>query len=139
MISARHRALVAEPDRAGQQDDVGGLDELAVDRREVVGVVPVLAHVGPDARRDRVVDGAHLVDADADALEDPARDRDQAVGLALLRRALQRAVEDDGAQVVVARGRRVALRVDEVLDRLWGCSCRAVIRGGEGVTPRAPT
>ena len=45
-----------------------GHDELAVQRREVVALVALLAHVGPDAGRDLVVDGADHVDADADAL-----------------------------------------------------------------------
>ena len=64
-----------------------------------------------------MVDGADLVEADADAFEDAARDREQAVGLAGFGGALERAVEDDGAQVVVACGGVVGLPVDERLDR----------------------
>ena len=107
MISARLRALVAEPDRARDHDDVGRLDQLAVDLREVVALVAVLGHVGPDAGRDHVVDGADDVDLDAHALMIAARDRQQGLGLARLGRALEGAVEDDGPQVVVvAWGRR---------------------------------
>src|SRR3954469_23436293 len=36
---ARQRRLVTEPDRARDDDDVGGRDELAVDRRKVVAWV----------------------------------------------------------------------------------------------------
>ena len=79
-------------------------------------VVALGGHVGPDARRDHVVDGADQVDLHADSLQHPARDRQQPVGLARLGRALERAVEHDGPEVVIGRGGRVGLLVDEALD-----------------------
>ena len=106
------RRLLAEPDRRQQHEDVGGHD-LLVDRRPVVALPAVLGHVGLDAGRDVVVDRADDVDRDAVALHD----RDRAVGERLrvrdLRRALERAVDVQRAQVGEVPGRcRAELLVD---------------------------
>ena len=55
----------------------------------------------------------------ADALEDVPADRDQSIGVAGLRRALERAVEEDRPQVAVVSGVRGDLVVDEGLDVVW--------------------
>ena len=100
------------------QDDVGRLDELAVDLREVVGVVAVLAHVRPDARRDDVVDGADLVD------RTPTRSRiprgiasSPSVWLASGERL--RVPLKITARRSSYGGGRVGLLVDEALDVRW--------------------
>jgi hypothetical protein len=95
-----HGGLLAEPDRRGEDEDVGG-DHVLEDRRPVVVLPPVLGHVGPDARGDLVVNRAELLDGDAVGLHD----RDRAVGEALrvrdAGRALERAVDVHGTQVRV--------------------------------------
>ena len=124
-----HRRLLAEPDRRAQHEDVGGHHPLE-DRRPVVARPAVLGHVGPDAGGDLVVDGA-----DCSTLT-PLRshDRDRAVGQALgvrtLRRALERAVDVDGAQVgeVPGRGRvKLFLRSER-----FAATCNAT--GGRATT-----
>ena len=61
----------------------------------------VLGHVGPDAGGDVVVDGADAIDRDAVAPHDLHRDVDQALGVGELRAALQRAVDEECAQIRV--------------------------------------
>ena len=62
---------------------------------------------------------ADRVDLHADALEDVPADRDQSIGVAGLRRALERAVEEDRPQVAVVSGVRGDLVVDEGLNVVW--------------------
>ena len=49
-----------------------GSTQLAVDPREVVAIVALGGHVGPDAGRDDVIDRADDVDLDPDAFEETA-------------------------------------------------------------------
>jgi hypothetical protein len=63
----------------------------------------VLGHVRPHACGDVVVDGAHHIDLDPAATHDPAAQLDQPVGVAGLRRTLQRAVDEEGSQALEAR------------------------------------
>jgi hypothetical protein len=62
---ARERALVAEPDGSGNDQDVGGHDETLVDVGELVVVVAVLAHVGPQPRRDVSIHRPDLLNLEA--------------------------------------------------------------------------
>ena len=89
----------------------------------LVLVVAVLAHVRPQSRRDRAVDGAHLLAAHAERREDPQRDREQPVGVAGLGRALGGAVEDDRAQV----------GVQDTGERLAWASMNAAMDSGIGI------
>lgn len=50
-----HRAVVAEPDRSAQDEDVGGHDRL-IKTGPVISREAVFAHIRPDSRRDVVVD-----------------------------------------------------------------------------------
>ena len=59
-----HRAVVTEPDRAREHQDVCR-QHLLIDPRPVVGGPAVLGHVRPDAGGDVVVDGAQHLDRDA--------------------------------------------------------------------------
>jgi hypothetical protein len=77
------RAVVAEPDRPGEHQDVGGLHHLE-DLRPVVGLPPVLAHVWPDPGGDVVVDGTDDLDLHAVGLHDVAAEVDKALGVARL-------------------------------------------------------
>ena len=78
------RAVVAQPDRARQHQDVGGHD-LLVELRPVVALPAVLGHVRPDAGGDVVVDSADHLDLDAVLVHDPSGSVDQALGVAGLR------------------------------------------------------
>ena len=89
---------------------------------------------------------ADRVDLHADALEDVPADRDQSIGVAGLRRALERAVEEDRPQVAVVSGVRGDLVVDEGLNVVWGaCPVRFRFSGfyaehrlhGPAVSPQA--
>ena len=64
-----HRAVVAQPDRAGEHEDVRREDAL-LDLRPLVACPAVLGHVGPDAGRDVVVDEPEALGRDAVALHD---------------------------------------------------------------------
>jgi len=73
-----HRALLPEPDGRADEQDVGihhALEQVG----PPVGLEPVLAHVGVDARRQVVVHGAHDLDGDAVALHDPDGPVEQAL------------------------------------------------------------
>src|SRR5262249_33064821 len=63
-----------------------------------IGGPPVLAHVGPDTGGDVVVDGADHLDLDAVLLHNLGADVDQTLGVAELRRAFERAVDEQTAQ-----------------------------------------
>jgi hypothetical protein len=112
------RALIAEPDRSCDDQDLGRFDEPLVDVGELIVLVSVLAHVGPQPCRDLVVGRADLVDRHADLYEDPPHDLPQAIGVTRLRRALRRAVEHNCPKVVVSHRRAVGLLVDEAPDGL---------------------
>jgi hypothetical protein len=74
-------AVVAEPDGAGEDEDVGRHHPL-VERRPGVGLPAVFGHVGPHPGGDVVVDGAYDLDTDALALHQGAAPVDQALGVA---------------------------------------------------------
>ena len=61
-----HRGLVPEPDGRGEHDDVGRLDQLAIQVGEVVDIPALFALIWVDARRDGVVDDPDRVDACSD-------------------------------------------------------------------------
>ena len=102
-----------------EQDDVGRLDEVAVDRGEVVGLVSRAR-----ACRGQTPGGITWSTVRTSSTRTPTRSRmprgiatSPSVWLSSGER-FSVPLKIDGAQVVVARGRRIALRVDEVLDRL---------------------
>jgi hypothetical protein len=95
------RAVVAQPDRPAQDQDVG-LKHLLVDGRPGVAGPAVLGHVRPGAGGDVVVDRAQLLDGHAVAFHDRAAPVEQPLGVAGVRGALQGAVHVQGAQVVEA-------------------------------------
>ena len=78
--------------------DVGRHHPLG-QRRPLVGGEAVLAHVGVDAGREVVVDGADLVDGDARGLQDGDRAIEEALRVRGRWRRLQGAVDDQGGQV----------------------------------------
>jgi len=97
---------------------VGGLHEPLVDVGELIALISVLSHVGPQPRWDLVVGRAYLVDRHADLFEDSPRDLPQAIGVTRFRRALRRPVEHNRPKIAVAHRRAVSLLVDEALDAL---------------------
>src|SRR5947207_5663340 len=99
-----HRTVVPQPDRAGDDEDVGRQHLVAVDGRPVVALPAVFGHVGPDAGGDVVVDGAQDLDGDAVLFHDCAAEVGQPAGVAELRGTLERAVDEQRAQVVIAGG-----------------------------------
>ena len=74
--------------------------------RPLVGLPAVLAHVGPDAGGDVVVDEPDLVDLDAVLAHDRGTGVDETLGVADLGALLQRAVDEGGLQAgeVVVHG-----------------------------------
>jgi hypothetical protein len=105
-----------QPDRRRQHHNVRGFDQVAIEGWELVDLPALFTHVGVDTWWDHVVDQSHGVDADTDTLEYVPADRHQAVGVTDLRRALERAIEIDGAEVGVVDCARRDLGVDEGLD-----------------------
>jgi hypothetical protein len=95
------RAVVAQPNRAAEHQDVGR-QHLPVDRRPGVAGPAVLGHVRPHAGGDVVVDGPQLGDGDPVAFHDRAAEVDQRLGVAALGGALEGAVDVQRAQVVKA-------------------------------------
>ncbi|MCO5571888.1 hypothetical protein L7F22_025636 [Adiantum nelumboides] len=89
---AGHRAVVAEPDRSGDDQDVGGEDAVEQGGPRV-GVPAVLGHVGADAGGDVVVDGADLVHVDPVRLHDRHAAVDHALGVAAAGGAVEGAVD----------------------------------------------
>jgi hypothetical protein len=118
----RHRAVVAQPDRAGDDEDVGGHDALE-QRRPLVDGPAVLGHVRPDADGDLVVDGADLVHGHAVLAHDRGADVDQPLRVAGLGGALEGAVDEQRAQVAeVGRdlGHRLPPGFGRVVVGRWG-------------------
>src|SRR5690349_8777928 len=89
-----HRAVVAQPDRAREHQNVGS-QHLVEYRGPVVGSPSVFAHVRPYAGGDVVVDSAHNVHLDAVLGHDADTDVDEALRVADLGRSLQCAVEEE--------------------------------------------
>src|SRR5246500_4552707 len=87
-----HRAAVAQPYRACQHKDVR-CQHLLEDGRPIVARPPMFAHVRPYPSGDVMVDWPYHLDAHSVFFHDGGADFDQALGVADLRRALQRAVE----------------------------------------------
>jgi hypothetical protein len=83
--------VVAEPDRPGDDQDVGRLDPLP-DQRPLVGRPPVLGHVGIDTGRDVMVDGPQHLDLDPVPAHERGTHLDEPFGVGDLRRAFERAV-----------------------------------------------
>ena len=77
------RRLLAQPDGAAQDEDVGFLHALE-ELRPVITLVAMFAHVGVDADRDLVVDGAHEVDRHVVPAHDLHRDPRQPFGVGQL-------------------------------------------------------
>jgi hypothetical protein len=77
-------AVVAEPDRAGDHEDVCG-QHLLVELRPAVGSGTVLGHVRPHAGGDVVIDGPDRRHPDALRAHDPGAEIDQPLGVAELR------------------------------------------------------
>ena len=106
------------------------------DRRPVVALPAVLGHVGPHAGCDVVVDGPDLFDCHALARHDLRGDVYEALGVRLLRRALQRAVDEDGTQVAeiprVLRAQLFLLGVQRHVRPLLSSTPRLTNRPGEG-------
>ena len=96
--------VVAEPDRAGDHQDVAAEDPR-VEVGPVVGLPAVLAHVGVDAGRDVVVDRADHVDLDAVLAHDRGAGVDQALGVAGLGAPLEGAVDERRLEAGEVRSR----------------------------------
>jgi len=99
-----------EPDRAGQHEDVGG-EHLLPDLRPLVAVALVGRHAEPDV----VVDDAHHLTAYAVLLERAQHLRAEQRRAGVGRRRLERADEDEGAQV--GHGAPVSVRAGGMLAR----------------------
>jgi hypothetical protein len=93
-----HRRLLAQPDGGAQHEDVGR-HHLLEDAGPLVALPTMLGHVGPHARGDVVVDGAHQVHLHALAAHDLHGDVGQALGVGLLGRPLEGAVDEQGPKV----------------------------------------
>jgi hypothetical protein len=98
-----HRAVVTQPDRPAQHQDVGG-QHLRVDGRPLVGRPAVLGHVRPHAGGDVVVDRPQLGHGHPMALHDRPALVDQPLGVAGLGGALQGAVDVQGIEAVEPPG-----------------------------------
>ena len=96
------RAVVAEPDRAGEDEDVGR-EHRVEDLRPIVSGRAVFAHIRPHASCDVVVDGADDVDVQAVLTHDVGAGIDEALGVADLGRHLQGAVDEQGPETVEVR------------------------------------
>ena len=85
--------VVAEPDRPGDHQDVAG-HEAGVDVGPLVGLPPVLAHVGIDPGGDVVVDQPDHLHLDPVLAHDRRAGVDQALGVAGLGTPLEGAVDE---------------------------------------------
>ena len=94
--------VVAEPDRAAEHQDVGRL-HLRPQLRPAVVIPAVRGHVRVDAGRQVVVDRADRGDLDALRAHQGDRPVEEALRVAHLRAALQRAVDVDRREVAVVR------------------------------------
>ena len=99
----RDGTVVAEPDRTGQDQDVGVQHPLK-QLGPFVARPPVLGHVRIDAGRDVVVHRPDLVDRDAFLLHQADTAVDQPLSVAHFGRPLQGAVDEQGTQTAETGG-----------------------------------
>ncbi|COV58948.1 Uncharacterised protein [Mycobacterium tuberculosis] len=105
-----HRAVVAQPDRPAQHQDVR-IEDTPIQGGPFVGRPTVFGHVRPYAGRYVMVNCAQSVDLDAMLTHDPRAALNEPVGMAELWRALQCRVDEQRTQPVESGwGRGVLVR-----------------------------
>ena len=120
---AGHRAFLAEPDRRADDEDVGGRHALP-DLRPVVARPALLGHVRLDAEGDLVIHQTHAVHAHSGAGHDGPAHIHQRVGVGRGGRPLQRAVDEQRLEVVIARRRLLEIGIGFIGHGLGGAPFR---------------